>query len=81
VGHFSNVGSVFEAFAQDDVHHAERQGAVGARADGDVPVGEGGGARLVGVDDDEARAVAAGLLDHGPEMHVVAVNVRAPGED
>ena len=36
---------------------------------------------LVGIDDDEAGAIAAGLLDHGPEMDVVAVDVGAPGED
>ena len=81
VGHFVDVGAVFKAFVEDDVHHAEGESGVGAGADGDVPVGEGGGAGAVGVDDDEARAVAAGLLDHGPEMDVVAVDVGAPGED
>ncbi len=40
-----------------------------------------GGARAVGVDHDEPRAVAPRLLDHGPEMDVVAVDVRAPGQD
>ena len=40
-----------------------------------------GGARLIGIDDDEPGAVAACLFDHGPEMNVVAVNVRAPGDD
>ena len=81
VGHFVDVGAVFKAFVEDDVHHAEGEGGVGAGTDGDVPVGKGGGAGAVGIDDDEARAVAAGLLDHGPEVDVVAVNVRAPGED
>ena len=81
VGHGVDVGAVFEAFAQDDVHHAEGEGDVGAGANGDVPVGKRGGAGLVGVDDDEARAVAAGLFDEGPEMNVVAVDVGAPGED
>ena len=44
-------------------------------------VGKGGCAGAIGVDDDEACAFAAGLLDHGPEMDVVAVDVRTPGED
>jgi hypothetical protein len=81
VGHGVDVGAVFKPFVEDDVHHAEGERRVGAGADGDVPVGKRGGAGAVGVDDDEACAIAAGLLDHGPQMDVVAVDVRAPGED
>ncbi len=81
VRHLRDVGAVFEAVAHDHVHHSQRQGRIGAGADGDVPVGQGRGAGLVGVDDDEARAVAASLLHHGPEVNVVAVNVAAPRDD
>ena len=80
MGEFIDVGAVFKAFVKDDVHHAQGEGGVGSGTDGDVPVSQRGGAGAVGVDDDEARAIAAGLLDHGPEMDVVAVDVRGPGE-
>ena len=33
------VGAVFEALGEDDVHHAKRERRVGAGMDGDVPVG------------------------------------------
>ncbi len=81
MSHGVDVGAIFKAFVEDDVHHAQGQRGVGAGADGDVPVGERGGTGAIGIDDDEARARAAGLLDHGPQVHVVAVDVRAPGED
>src|SRR5208282_2546109 len=35
----------------------------------------------VGIDDDQLRAFAASLFDEGPEMNVVAVNIRSPGDD
>ena len=54
---------------------------VGAGADGDVPVGQRRGARPVGIDHDQPRAVAPRLLHHRPQVNVVAVNVRAPRED
>src|SRR6185312_5044669 len=50
-------------------------------ADRDVPVGQGGGACAIGIDDDEPGAVAPSLLDKRPEVDVVAVDVRTPGED
>ena len=81
VGHCVDVSAVFKAFAQDDVHHAKGEGDVGAGANGDVPIGECGGASFVGIDDDKACAVAAGLFDEGPEMNVVAMDIGAPGED
>ena len=81
MGHVVNVGAVFKALVEDDVHHAEGEGGVGTGADGDVPVGERGGAGAIGIDDDETCAVAAGLVDHGPEVDVVAVDVRGPGKD
>jgi hypothetical protein len=81
VGVGGDVGGVFKAFAEDDVHHREREQAVGAGADGEVFVGERCGAGAVGVDDDEFCAAATGLFEERPEMDVVAVDVRAPGDD
>ena len=63
------------------MHHPERERGVGARMDRDVPVGQFRGAGLVGVDDDKLRAVAPRGLDLRPEMDVVAMDVRAPGDD
>jgi hypothetical protein len=63
------------------MHEGEREHGVGSGADGEVVVGDCGGARSVGIDDDEARTVAPGLFDEGPEVDVVAVDVRAPGDD
>ena len=41
-----------------------------------------GRARLVGINHDQSRAITAPrLIDHRPEMNVVAVNVRAPGQN
>ena len=60
---------------------AEGEGNVSAGTNGDMPIGMRGSARFVRIDDDEARAIAPGLLDHGPKMNVVAVDVCAPGED
>ena len=39
------------------------------------------GARAVGIDDDQLRSFAASFFDEGPEMNVVAVNIRSPGDD
>ncbi len=81
VCHFVNVGAVFKAFIENHVHHAESERRIGAGPDGDMPIGERGGAGAVWIDDDEASAVAVRLLDHGPQVDVVAVDVRGPGED
>ena len=58
-----NVSAVLQAFAQDHVHQAQRQGYVCSRTDGDVPVGQCRRARAVRIDDDETCAVAPRLLD------------------
>ena len=75
------VGPVLEAFGEDDVHHGQGEQGIGAGVDGEVLVGECGGAGAVGVDDDEACPLTASLLDEGPEVDVVAVDVGAPGDD
>ena len=43
-----DVGAVFEAFGEDDMHHAKRERGVGPGMNGDVPVGELRGAESVG---------------------------------
>ena len=81
VGHLVDIGAVFQALIQDDVHQAQRQRGIRAGADGDMPVGQRGSARAVGVDDDQPCPAAPRLFHKGPEVDVVAVNVRAPGQD
>ncbi len=76
-----DVVGVEKIFVDDDVHQAERERGIGAGIDGQVPVGQLRGARAVGIDDHQLRAFAASFFDEGPEMNVVAVNVRAPGDD
>ena len=76
-----DVIGVKKIFADDDVHHAQGERGIGAGIDGQIPVGALRGARAVRVDDDQLRAFAASFFDEGPEMNVVAVNVRGPGDD
>ena len=40
-----------------------------------------GGARAVGIDHYQLRAVAPRFHDERPQVHVVAVDIRAPGDD
>ena len=70
-----------ETIGDDDVHHREGECAIGTGIDGQIPVGTGGGASAVGIDDDQLCAFAARLHNVGPEMDVVAVNVRSPRDD
>src|SRR5208337_1705616 len=76
-----NVVGVVEIFVDDDVHQAERQRGIGAGIDRQVPVGALGRARAIGIDNHQLRAFAASLFDKRPEMDVVAMNVRCPGND
>lgn len=64
--HLFNVGTIFEAFAQDHVHYPQRESRVRPGPNRDMPVGQGGRACLVGVDHDQPRTIAAGLLHHWP---------------
>ena len=72
---------VVPAFADDDMHQSQRESDVGSGIDGDVPVGNRCRARAIGIDDDELGAIAARLFDERPQMNVVAVNIRGPGDD
>src|SRR3954470_22641078 len=46
-----------------------------------MPVGAGGGAGAVRVDDNQLRALAPGFFNERPQMNVVSVNVRGPRDD
>ncbi len=72
---------VVEPVAHNDVHHAQRQRRIGAGIDGDVPVRGARRARRIRIDDDQLCAVAASLFDEGPQMNIVAVDVRGPRDD
>ena len=63
------------------MHDGERERGVGAGADREVLVGKRGGARSVGVDDDEPGPTSAGFFNEWPQVNVVAVNVGAPRDD
>ena len=76
-----DVIGVEKIFVDDDVHQAERESGIGAGMDRQVPIGALRGARAIGIDDHQLRALAASFCDEGPEMNVVAVNIRAPGDD
>ena len=81
VGMLGNIIPVVEPFFDDDAHQAERQSRVRAGLDGDVPVGHAGGAGEVGVDDHQPGALAARFFDEGPQVNVIAVDIRGPGDD
>ena len=72
---------VLEPVAEDHVHHAEGEGGVGPGVEGQVPVGMLRRPRPVGIHGDEPGAAPASLLDEGPEVHVGAHDVGAPGHD
>ncbi len=59
----------------------ERERDVGAGIDRQIPVGALRGAGAIRIDDDEFGTVATGFFDERPQVHVVAVNVGAPGDD
>ena len=65
----------------DDVHHSECERRVGARIDGQIPVGAPRGAGPVGIDYYQFGALATGFFDEWPQMDVIAMNIRGPGDD
>src|SRR4029077_1932092 len=76
-----DVVGVEKILVDDDVHQAEGESGIGARIDRQIPVSQLCSARAVRIDDDQLRALVASLFDEGPEMNVVPVNIRAPGDD
>jgi hypothetical protein len=76
-----DVAGIVQALMDDDVHHAQGQGRVRTRIDGQIPIRTGGGAGAIRIDDHQLRAPAAGLGDERPKVDVVAMDVRGPGDD
>ena len=54
---------VMQLFADNNMHHAEREGRVSAWVNGEVPIGALRCARFVGIYDDKFRSIAAGFFD------------------
>ena len=63
------------------VHHAKRQGAVGAGQQGDVLMALLSGLRAPRIDRDQLGAAPFGVLSQGPEMQVAGDRVAAPDHD
>jgi hypothetical protein len=76
-----HVIRIVATFADDHVHHRQRQRAVRAGADGDPFVAGLCGACVGRVDDDHAGALFACLLHEGPEMQVASQRIAAPNQD
>ena len=81
VGAGGKIHPIREPFAEQHMHHGQCQQAVGPGMDRQVLVRQCRRARPVRVDHDQPRALPAGFLDKGPQVNVVAVDVRAPGHD
>ena len=72
---------VVEPFLDDDAHQAKCQSRVRARLNGNVPVSGLGRACAIGIDDHQPRAVAPCFFDEGPQVNVIAVDIRRPRDD
>ena len=80
-GVFLDVVGIVEFLGDDDVHEAEGEGGVGAGEGLQVPVGLFGGGGELGVDGDDAGALAAGLLDEVPAVGGGEGGVGTPDDD
>src|SRR6185312_16256945 len=78
---FADVFPVVKILIDDDVQHAQGKRHIRTRVDGQIPISAARGAGLVGIDDNQLRAVAPGFFNKRPQMDVGTVNVRAPGDD
>ena len=76
-----DVVAVFQAVAEDHVHHAQGQRGIGAGQQRQVLVRLLGRAGAEGIDRDQLRAPPPRLLDEGPQVDVRAHDVGAPGHD
>ena len=76
-----DIIAVVKTFFDNDAHKAKRQSRVRARLDGDMPVGDLGSAGSVWIDHHESCAIAACFLDEGPQVNVIAMDIRGPGND
>jgi len=78
---FLHVIVIDQPLGDDDVHHAQRERAVGARLDGHVPVRLFGGARAHGVDDHDLGTLLLRFEDERPRVQVGADHVHPPHDD
>ena len=76
--HCVDIRAVLQSLVQDHVHHAQRQRAVRAGPDRDVPVGQCSGSRPVWVNHNQTCAVASRLFNERPQVHIVSVDIRTP---
>ena len=77
----AQVVVIDEIVANEHVHEAERERGVGSRQQGDVGVALFRGERAVGIDSDELRTEALGLLRARPKMHARGDRIAAPEDD
>src|SRR5664280_996787 len=70
-----------QAVADDGVHQGQSKGNGGSGIDRNVPIGEASGPRAIRIDHYQPGSIAPRLVDERPQMNVVAVNVRGPGDD
>ncbi len=75
------VVMVQQVFLDQHVHHAQRQGRVRARHQGDVLVAFFRRQRAVGVDGNQSGAAPLGFLGPGPEVQVGSDGIAAPDQD
>ena len=78
---FLDVVVIEQVFLDQHVHHAQRQRRVGAWQQGDVLVALLGRQGTIGIDRDQGRTAALGLLRAHPEMQVGCDRIAAPDQD
>ncbi len=72
---------VFEPHAQNYVHHPQGQRRIGPRIDHQMLVSQCGRPRPIRIDHHQLRALAPRLFNERPQVHVVAMDIRAPRND
>ena len=78
---FLYVVAIDQIFIDDYIDHTQRQRAVGAGPDRNVPVGFFGGAIAHRIDHHHLRAATPGLRDNRPQMKVGTDYVTGPDDD
>ena len=76
-----DVVVIKQLVADQDMHQAERQSAVGSRQQRDVLIALLGGGCATGVDGDQAGTATPGLLRQAPEMEIGNDAVATPEDD
>ena len=63
------------------MHHPQRQRRIGPGIDRQMLIRQRSRARLVRIDHNQLRAVTPRLFNKWPQMHIVAMDIRAPRDD